>query len=86
MPTFSEEAVVPACSRCGYPARTLVQEARDLVRDAHGREDNERLSMRLSATVGNFQTALLEGDRKSARAFLANIVALGEMLLSREDR
>jgi hypothetical protein len=81
--TFVEGTPVPACSRCGYPHTDPVAEAREVVADAHGGESESALALRLSANVGCYQTALCDGDREAARAFLANVLAIGELLLGR---
>jgi hypothetical protein len=47
------------------------------------RADESALALRLSANVGCYQTALCDGDREAARAFLANVLAIGELLLGR---
>lgn len=81
--SFSTGPAEPACSVCGYPERDLVEDARDVVREEHARTSDVELAIRLSANVGNYQTALIDGDRDAARAFLANVMAISEILLMR---
>jgi ribosomal protein L37E len=82
-PSFSLDVPVPACSHCGYPASDIVAEAREMVESAHAEESVATLALRLSANVGCYQTALCDGDHEAARAFLANVLAIGAMLLAR---
>lgn len=81
--SFSSGPARPACSGCGYPEHDIVEDARDVAREEHGRASNVELAIRLSANVGNYQTALIDGDWPAARAFLANVLAIGEILLTR---
>jgi len=43
------------------------------------------VALALMAHAGQFVTALLNQDTLASRAFLANVIALGELLLSRTD-
>ena len=83
MPTFSCGPATPSCSSCGYPSADIVDDAKQLVRAEHEGATDAELAIRLSANVGNYQTALMDGDRDAARAFLANVLAIGEILLQR---
>lgn len=43
------------------------------------------VALALMAHAGQFVTALLNQDALASRAFLANVIALGELLLSRTE-
>lgn len=83
MPTFATGSVVPTCVRCRDPFMDPLDETRSVIEDVHGSESEATLALRLSANVGCYQTALCDGDREAARAFLANVLAIGELLLGR---
>lgn len=83
--SFSTGPAQPTCAGCGYPERDVVADARGVAQEEHSRESDVELAIRLSANVGNYQTALIDGDRGAARAFLANVVAISELLLMRES-
>lgn len=74
MPTFSTEPVVPFCPRCPTSA-TAPEPEPEL-----SAETRREYAVRLSANVGSYQMALLDGDRKAAEAFLANVAELCETL------
>lgn len=84
VPLFAEHPTYPTCLRCSSPApRDPVADAME-VAETYSEEETQKLALRLSANAGNYQTALLDGDATAARAFLANVVAIGEVLLRRE--
>lgn len=81
VPGFSAPPQDPTCLSCGAtwgadPTAVLAQE--------HGHEPEEKLSQRLSAAVGSYQTAQLGGDRAAAKAFLANVISFARLLLTRD--
>lgn len=79
VPGFSTTAVTPRCETC---AREILVEVRDALRDAYAGAGERDLALALSASVGQAIAALLGGERAASRAFLANAVVLGEMLLA----
>ena len=68
VPTFSTSPVTPFCPHCD----ALREEPTSAMSEADRRE----YAVRLSANVGNYQTALLDGDAKAAEAFLANVAEI----------
>ena len=81
-PGFSEVPVDITCAVCDAAPEPPLAAARAHVRDAYAACDERALALILSANVGQFVTALLNGERGPAKAFLANAVALGEMILA----
>lgn len=81
-PGFSEAPVDLACPVCEAAPEPTLAAAREYVRGTYGACGERDLALILSSNVGQFVTAMLNGERGPARAFLANAVALGEMLLA----
>lgn len=83
MPSFSVEKEPAVCPSCDYPEPDVVKEACELVEVECEGVLEEDLALRLSAYVGSYQAALLDGDQKAARSFLAHVAALSQVLLGR---
>lgn len=85
VPAFSFPPEPPSCQTCGEATETpdLVSDARKLLASHYENLGDQELVLHFAAHTGSFHAAFVDGDKKVARAFLANVIVLAEMLLSR---
>lgn len=63
----------------------LLVDAREMMRECYAKSDVKEVALALVAHAGQYVTALLNNDALASRAFLLNVVALGELLLARGE-
>lgn len=68
---------MPFCPRCLDPSTVEAASPEPQVLTDEARRE---YAVRLSANVGSYQMALLDGDRKAAEAFLANVAEICQTL------
>jgi hypothetical protein len=88
VPTFAAHPRPPVCENDPHCreeplAADLCESACEMAEDLFATDTDSTLAVRLSSNVGGYQSALLDGDKSAARSFLANVVALSEMLMKR---